>query len=366
MTRLAVTSLSLSHFRSHRTLDLDLDGRPVAIFGPNGAGTTNLVEAVSLLSPGRGLRRAAGEDLARAPERIGWRIGARLTAPDGAHEVDLRGEGGVRRLQVDGKTEAQARLGDVARVLWLTPAMDRLWMEGAAERRRFLDRIALSLLPGHAEAAVGYERAMRERNRLLRDQSRDSSWYEALEAQMGRFGADVAANRERALSRLAEARADGAFPAADLSLTGGQYGGADALSEALRESRRADLAAGRSLVGPHRDDLDALYAAKGVSARLCSTGEQKALLISVILANARAVASDFGAPPILILDEVAAHLDADRRAALFNAVCNLGGQAFMTGTGEELFEAMGPRAQYLRVAEARGESRVETVPQSSL
>jgi DNA replication and repair protein RecF len=363
---LAVTRLFLSHFRSHKAAELALDGRPLAIFGPNGAGKTNLVEAVSLLSPGRGLRGAAPEELARAPERLGWKVAASLASPDGPHEVETWSEGAGRLVAIDGKPAPQLALGAVARVLWLTPAMDRLWLEGAAERRRFLDRIALSLLPDHGEAVLGYEKAMRERNRLLRDQVRDAGWFDALEAQMAAHGARVTANRTEALARLAAAQA-------------GPRNGRDRLPRrhphardrgprrrarpAHRAARRpaAGPAAGRSLTGPHRDDLGAVYAAKGVPARLCSTGEQKALLISLILANARAVAATFGAVPVLILDEVAAHLDATRRAALFDEVAALGAQAWMTGTGAELFEGLGDRAAWLAVAEAEGVSRIDPV-----
>ena len=338
--RLAVARLRLSHFRSHLALELDFDGRPVAIFGPNGAGKTNLIEAISLLSPGRGLRGAAAEDLARSPERIGWKIAAVLESPDGAHEVASWSEGAGRRVEIDGKTAPQSGLGRMARVLWLTPAMDRLWMEGASERRRFLDRVTLSLFPEHGETAASYERALRERNRLLRDGSRDGVWYEALEAGMAEFGARLDAGRRAALARLAAAPVSDAFPRAELTLEGEGPRDRDGLAAALREGRGRDMAAGRGLIGPHRDDLGAVYAAKGVAARLCSTGEQKALLISLILANARAVAEDFGAPPVLLLDEVAAHLDGARRGALYAAIAGLGAQAFLTGTGVELFEGL--------------------------
>jgi DNA replication and repair protein RecF len=359
VSALAVSRLDLSHFRSHVRATLDLDGRPVAIHGPNGAGKTNLVEAVSLLSPGRGLRRAAGEDLARRPESIGWKVMVRIDGPDGPHDVETAGDGAGRRVEIDGKAAAQSALGAIVRVLWLTPAMDRLWMEGAAERRRFLDRVALSLAPDHGEAVLAYEKAMRERNRLLRDQVRDAAWYTALEAEMARAGARVNAARVDALARLGSAGPTGPFPVAALTLDTETPAGEADLAEALRAGRGRDMAAGRSLTGPHRDDLAAVYAGKGVEARLCSTGEQKALLISVILANARAVAQDFGAAPVLILDEVAAHLDAERRAALYDSVCGLGAQAWMTGTGPELFEALGDRAQWLAVRETGGVSRVE-------
>ncbi len=361
MARVAVADLALSHFRSHRQLRLGFDGRPLAIFGPNGAGKTNLVEAVSLLSPGRGLRGAASEELARAPERIGWKLAARIEGPGGAHEIETRTNGAGRSVQIDGKPATQTALGSVARVLWLVPAMDRLWLDGAAARRRFLDRAALSLMPDHGEAVLAYERALRERNRLLRDKVRDAGWYEALEAQMAREGARVTAARRAALEALAAAQdeAEAAFPRAELALETEAPAEAAALAAALREGRGRDMVVGRSLVGPHRDDLAAVFAAKGVPARLCSTGEQKALLISLILANARAVAASIGAMPILILDEVAAHLDADRRAALYDAVCGLGAQAWMTGTEAGLFAALGDRAMRLRVDEAGGESRVE-------
>ncbi len=357
---LAVARLWLSHFRSHRALDLGFDGRPVAIFGPNGAGKTNLIEALSLLSPGRGLRGAAAADLQRAPERIGWKLRAEVLSPDGAHGLASWSEGAGRVIEIDGKTAPQVALGRIARVLWLTPAMDRLWMEGAAERRRFLDRIALSLVPDHAEAALGYDRALRERNRLLRDGARDLSWYAALEAGMAEHGARLRAGRAEALARLAAAQAPAAagaaFPRAELTLEYEGPADREGLAAALAAGRARDLAAGRGLVGPHRDDLAARYAAKDIEARLCSTGEQKALLISLILANARAVAASFGAPPLLLLDEVAAHLDADRRAALYAAIAELGAQAFLTGTEAELFEGL--EGERLEVTEVGGVSQV--------
>jgi DNA replication and repair protein RecF len=323
----------------------------VALFGPNGAGKTNLIEAVSLLSPGRGLRGAASEEMARAPERLGWKVAAELAAPDGTHAVVTWSEGAGRRVEINGKPATQTALGDVARVLWLTPAMDRLWVEGAAERRRFLDRITLSLVPEHGDVALGYDRALRERNRLIRDGVRDLGWFEALEGRMAELGARLSANRSAALERLAAAPAAGEFPHADLALEGPGPRDADGLRAALRDGRAQDLAAGRSLTGPHRDDLGAVYQAKGVPARLASTGEQKALLVSVVLANARAVAADFGAAPVLLLDEITAHLDEERRGALFRAIEALGAQAWMTGTGPELFAELGDRAQRMAVSE---------------
>lgn len=364
MSGLYLSSLVLSHFRSHKSARLALDARPVAIHGPNGAGKTNLIEAVSLFSPGRGLRRAAAQDMVRRPEALGWKLTGVLHSLTQTHEIEIWAEdGGARQLRIDDKPAAQLALGRIARVLWLVPSMDRLWIEGAEGRRRFLDRITMSFIPSHAEAVLDFEKAMRERNRLLKDQVRDTHWYQALEGQMARSGAKIHAGRLSALEELraAQQEAETSFPVAELALTATEGEMPEAEEEyraALAESRPRDLAAGRTLIGPHRADLYGVYAAKGVPARDCSTGEQKALLVSLILANARALARSFGAPPILLLDEVAAHLDAARRAALYDEVCALGSQAWMTGTGFELFAELGQRAQHIEVTEEAGLSRV--------
>lgn len=361
MGGLAIETLALSHFRSHRATRLAFDGRPVAITGPNGAGKTNVLEAVSLLSPGRGLRRAAAEDLARRPEALGWKVTATVQGISAAHDIETWAEpGDTRQVRVDGKAATQASLGRVLRILWLVPAMDRLWIESAEGRRRFLDRMTLSFYPEHAEQTLTYDKAMRDRNRLIKDQVTDAHWYAALESQMAEAGEAITRHRRATIARIAAA-ADpaSAFPSADLTLTGpeGSEEPAD-LSLALAEGRRRDIAAGRTLVGPHRADLSARYTAKDVPADQCSTGEQKALLISLILANARALAQDLGRAPILLLDEVAAHLDEARRAALYDEICALGAQALMTGTEAELFSALGSRGQSLTVRETDEGSRI--------
>jgi len=368
-----VGRLTLSHFRSWRALEIAPEGRAVALYGPNGAGKTNVLEAVSLLSPGRGLRRAPLAEMARRPEEIGWRVTAELQAAgrpvEVATQVDLRD--GVRRLvEIDGVAESQAALGRLARVLWLTPAMDRLWGGAAADRRAFLDRAALSFEPEHGEVSLAYDKAMRERNRLLKEDRPDPAWLSALEAQMADSGAATALARARCAHRLtlAQESAKTLFPKAEIAILGAMESrlteviraGGDALSESLEiaeefridlaRSRGRDAAAGRTLEGPHRSDLQALFAAKGQPAHLSSTGEQKALLISLVLANARALAEKEGAP-ILLLDEVAAHLDSGRRATLYAEIADLGAQAWMTGTGAELFEALDAGAMKAEIAE---------------
>ncbi len=356
---LAVTRLNLSHFRSYKQGEIESDGSIVALYGANGAGKTNILEAISMLSPGRGLRRAAPPELMRRPEALGWKVSAELHSLSELHEISTRAENdSPRTVEIDGKKAPQTALGRLARIVWLVPVMDRLWVEGAGERRRFLDRMVMSFHPKHAEATLAYEKAMRERNRLLKDQVNEPAWYSALEGQMATSGAEIVANRADVLARLqiAQDSAQTAFPIAELSIIGDALTTPDELREAFSAGRTQDLRAGRTLDGPHRADLGALYQAKAVPARACSTGEQKALLISLILANARALRDDFGAPPILLLDEVAAHLDADRRAALYNELHALNAQAWLTGTGPELFEALGGRAHYLEIIDKENQS----------
>lgn len=365
----AVTHLTLSHFRSHRRAAVIVDARPVALSGANGAGKTNLLEALSLLSPGRGLRRAAAADLSRQPEGLGWRIGAMADLGAQKHEIDIRAEAGQSRsTRIDGKAATQTQMGQLMPVLWLVPSMDRLWLEGAEGRRRFLDRLTLSFFPGHATVSLAYEKAMRDRNRLLKDQIQDPRWYDALEVRMAEAGAQIQQNRQAALGLIRHAQdgAETAFPTSDLVLKWPDDADPgleeDSLTRAFAGSRAADLRAGRTLVGPHRVDLEATFRAKGVAAAQCSTGEQKALLISLVLANARALRDRDGISPLLLLDEIAAHLDEHRRAALYDEICALEVQAWMTGTDASLFEALGPRGQHLEVADMDGQSRVQPLP----
>lgn len=311
------------------------------------------------------MRRATVDEMTRSPENLGWKISGVLESLGHIHEVETSYKGeGSRSVLIDGKAAPQLALGRLARIVWLVPVMDRLWVEGAEGRRRFLDRLTMSMEPSHAEQSVIYEKTMRERNRMLKDGVRDPSWYTAIEKQMAQAGALIERNRMLTVARLQEAQkgADSAFPSADLSLIGAEGGAVipdqDDLLTAFEESRARDMAAGRTLVGPHRDDLNAIYTAKGTPAKQCSTGEQKALLVSLILANGRALSQDFGAPPIYLLDEVAAHLDASRRAALYDEICALGAQAWMTGTGSELFDSLGEKALYLEVSDHDGISQV--------
>ncbi|MGK2226478.1 MAG: DNA replication and repair protein RecF [Devosia sp.] len=335
--------------------------------GSNGAGKTNLLEAVSLLSPGRGLRRAAFETVQSQGSDIGWAVAATVETDDGPADIGTGATpDGGRRVRINGANARSIEaMSDYLRVLWLTPAMDGLFSGPASDRRRFLDRLVTTLIPSHSASVNDYDKAMRQRNRLLEDGG-DTAWLGAIEAQMAELGASIHLARTDSLSHLqtliGQSLDDASFPAAHLALTplfedGVEPAASAALEASLvdiwRQGRGRDRAAGRTLAGPHRVDLEVTYAQKGIPAALGSTGEQKALLIGLILAHARLVKLRTAITPFLLLDEIAAHLDPDRRRALFSALDGLGTQCFLTGTDRLLFEALGDRAQTITVREGR-------------
>ncbi|MDB5445606.1 MAG: recF [Phenylobacterium sp.] len=370
MTLVAFTRLTLTDFRSYARAELTLSGRPVFLVGPNGAGKTNLLEAVSFFTPGRGLRGASLAEVGRRlpGETAGraWAVAAELTA---AGEITRLGTGveqagAARRIvRLEGETVPPGRLPDQVRQVWLTPAQDRLFLEGAGERRRFFDRLVFAAEPRHAAHAGAYEKAQRERMRLLTEGPADPAWLDALEARLAEAGALMAEARARTLAALQaeiDSRGERPFPQARLSLTGAweqmaREGAQIAeieqrLAAALAAGRERDAAAGRALTGPHRGDLAVTHAEKDRPAAECSTGEQKALVLNLVLAQAARLARAEGQPsPVLLLDEVAAHLDRRRRGALFDEIEALRLQAFLTGTDEHLFEDLAGRAQGVRV-----------------
>ncbi|MFW2831196.1 DNA replication/repair protein RecF [Sphingomonas sp. ID0503] len=337
-----VARLALTDFRSHADTAIALGQGLIAITGPNGAGKTNLLEAVSLLTPGRGLRQAPLSEMARAGGPGNFAIFASLETAGGPVEIGTGTMAAAperRQVRVNQASTSVSALSEWLSVLWLTPAMDRLFSEAAGGRRRFLDRLVLALEPGHASHAARYEAAMRARNKLLAEpENADPAWLSALEAGMVEHGlalAEARAEAVRLLSARLEAQPAGPFARAGLVLEG-WVAGPDFAGE-LRGGRGRDAAAGRTLAGPHRSDLSVTHLDKGQRAQLCSTGEQKALLLGIVLAHADLVAERRGARPILLLDEVAAHLDPLRRAALFDRLAAGGGQVWMTGTEAALF-----------------------------
>jgi DNA replication and repair protein RecF len=347
-----IARLSLSDFRSYADAVLAPGPGLVILTGDNGAGKTNLLEAVSLLAPGRGLRGAALAEMARQGGAGGFAVAARLGETD-IGTGTLAAAPDRRQVRINGAQAAANSLSERLSVLWLTPAMDRLFLEGASGRRRFLDRLALALFPGHAVHAARYEAAMRARNKLLAEPGpRDEAWLSALEARMAEHGAALAAARADAIEGLSQRLTDapeGPFARAGLALEGG---GED-LAPALAAGRARDAAAGRTLAGPHRTDLQVTHLGKSQPAALCSTGEQKALLLGIVLAHADLVAERAGRRPILLLDEVAAHLDPQRRGALLERLEAAGGQVWVTGTEPSLFTAAGPSATRLAIENGR-------------
>lgn len=346
-----IERLDLNDFRNHGALSFRPEGRFVVFHGPNGAGKTNILEAVSLLVPGRGLRRAALADMARNGAGGGFAVSAQA---DGSQfgTATASGAPSRRQVQINGAAAAINDLAQWFAIIWLTPAMDRLFADGAGPRRRFLDRLVLSLDPAHAQHSSRYENALKQRNRMLADGQRDATWFDAIEARLAEHGAAISAARASLIELLTDELANmpaSPFAKPMLALVG------DAMvdPDALRASRSRDKAAGRTLIGPHRADLTVSHAVHGQPAAHCSTGEQKALLLSLILAHASLVARRRGSPPILLLDEVAAHLDPDRRAALFQKLAATGSQVWMTGTEASLFESAGADAMRVRVADGR-------------
>jgi DNA replication and repair protein RecF len=366
--RLALRRLALVDFRGYAGLRLEIDPRPVVLTGPNGAGKTNLLEAISFLAPGRGLRRARLGEIDRIGGAGPWSIKARIEADPGA--VDIRtgrasaGDRERRTVQIDGsEVDSQAVLAEVVAVVWLTPAMDRLFQDGAGERRRFLDRLVVSSDPAHAAQLARYAHALRERAKLLRAGRFDPSWLGALERQSAAAGVAVAAARRDAVRGLSAALIEplAGFPRAQLTLEGQVESWLEEspaldveerFAAALSGARQHDAETGITAIGPHRSDLVVHERASGRLASECSTGQQKALLVSLILAEARLRAAAGERQPIVLLDEVAAHLDAARRAALFEALCALGAQAWLTGTDAATFAPLGARAQFFTVQDA--------------
>jgi DNA replication and repair protein RecF len=421
----AVSRLVLSEFRSYKALRLETDAAPVVLTGPNGAGKTNLLEALSFLAPGRGLRRAKLSEVARRPSSANasganggdmpatpesatpesaipdWAVAASLGTPQGIVEIgtgrdpdsaQVNGGGpngpngfgggqveanhgerrfgnqrtGERRVvRIDGSpARAQSALAKIVSIVWLTPEMDRLFLGPASARRRFLDRLVYGFVPDHASRVGAYERAMRDRARLLREGRADAGWLTALEAAMAENGVAIAAARRDVVARLGQATdmGVGPFPRPSISLAGTVEGwlqdgpaieAEDRLRDALAASRPHDAHTGGAAHGPHRSDMVVHHVAKDMPAEICSTGEQKALLVALTLAVTRLQAAERGAPPILLLDEITAHLDGTRRGALFDEICALGAQAWMTGTDASLFAAMRGRAEFFNVAGGR-------------
>jgi len=369
-----IDQLKLTDFRNHTTTLINVDERHVVIFGENGAGKTNILEAISFLSPGRGMRRASYDQIGRANSSGAWAVFTRLHGPNDevsigtgllqtAHGVEAQ-----RKVHINGaQTKTSDALLEHSRILWLTPSMDGLFTGPASDRRRFLDRMVLAVDPAHGRRVNDFEKTMRARNKLLSEPYPDAQWLDANEVQLAELAVAVAYARQEMVSLLSRSIVENndpgsPFPDAIVSLSGsleneiGEVSASDLEDEyldRLKSSRGMDARAGRTLEGPHRSDLVVQHRPKGMPASQCSTGEQKALLIGLLLAHARLVGEMAGFAPILLLDEVAAHLDEGRRAALYDMISQLGCQAWMTGTDRDLFKALDNSANFLKVEDGK-------------
>ncbi len=364
--RLSVNRMRLTNFRCYTAAAFDGDERPVVLTGPNGAGKTNMLEAVSFLAPGRGLRQARLIDVDRRDGGTEWAVAATVAAAGNPVEIGTGRDNTTPRrvVRINGApASGQGALAEYVSIVWLTPQMDRLFLDGASARRRFLDRLIFGFDAEHASRISAYEHAMRERARLLKLGRQDDTWLSALEETMASRGVAIAAARREMAGRLARACAEGLgpFPRAGIAATGHvedwlddgpALAAEDRLRQRLAESRSEDAETGRTAIGPHRSDFAVRHLEKDMLAEQCSTGEQKALLIAVVLADARLQAAERGVAPLLLLDEVVAHLDAGKRRALFEEVRTLGVQAWLTGTDRLLFDDLESYAQFYTVADA--------------
>jgi DNA replication and repair protein RecF len=372
-----IRRLTLSNFRNYRAATVEVAADLVVLTGRNGAGKTNLLEAVSFLVPGRGLRRSRLDEVRRQPRPgempvpSGWAVAAVLDGPDGrvvlgtgleaAPAANGDGEGGRRVVRIDGRTAAsQLALGQHVAAIWLTPQLDRIWVDGPGNRRRFLDRMVAAFDPAHAGSLAAYEQAMRQRARLLAEGRSDPHWFTALEDTMARHGVALTVARMDLVARLDQAArlGVGPFPRASLALAGevetwmagmAALDAEDRLRLRLAANRGVDQQAGITTCGPHRSDIAVRHLDRDIAAADGSTGEQKAVLVAIVLAHARLATLARGRPPLLLLDEIAAHLDARKRAALFAEIVALGAQAWMTGTVASTLSPLAGQAQFLRI-----------------
>jgi DNA replication and repair protein RecF len=386
---LSLLNLSLRNFRTYSEQDFAFQEKIVVLHGPNGSGKTNLLEAISLLSPGRGLRGAATSSVTKKGDGTikGWKISARTLTAEGLLTISAKGgliSENRRSIEIEKKTITQVKLGYFTQMLWIIPAMDRIWNAATSERRRLLDRSVLSFAPDHAGNVIEYEQAMRERNCLFRQKKMHPEWLDVLESRMAKSGIAIAAARVKALHRLnkAQEHVGADFPAMKLRALGpweekfsqffSQCSSNDAdydessilefliaeFSDSLRKNRHKDLQSGRTTEGPHLSDFDVIYTQKNLAAKDCSTGEQKMLLLGFILTNVYALKEVRGIFPILLLDEVSAHLDEEKCSYVFEELLALGSQIFLTGVDRGIFSSLEGRAQYLKVEYQKDTSHI--------
>ena len=355
MSSVGIEKLKISNFRSYKNLELFFGSIPTVIYGKNGVGKTNLLEAISLLYPGKGIRRSNFHDMINLSKNLPWKVEAVCRKNNNLFELETFSDGKGRVVRIDGKKVPQSNLSSNLKIIWFLPPMDRIWMESSKDRRKFLDRMVFSLDIDHAKRCAQYEKLLRDRNRLLKDHVSDSSWYLAIEKQMSILGFEIDSRRRYFIENLNKALTEDNlhFPAIKLKLKDEPIENNEVLFENLIHQRDKDLVSGRTNYGPHADDLQGFYLEKGIDVKYCSTGEQKLSIISIILSNAKLIKEKHNVSPILILDEITAHLDEVRKENLFSELLSLESQFFISGTEIGIFNSLSTKAKFLELDERK-------------
>ena len=355
MSSVAIEKLKIRNFRSYKNSEFFFDSSPAVIYGKNGVGKTNLLEAISLLYPGKGIRRSSFQDMINISKNLPWKVEALCCKNNNLFELETSSDGKGRVVRIDGKKVPQNNLSSNLKIIWFLPPMDRMWMENSKDRRKFLDRMVFSLDINHAKRCVEYEKLLRDRNRLLKDHIADSSWYLAIEKEMATLGFEIDNSRRNFIEKLNKAliEKNQNFPPIKLNLKDEPFENKEAFFETLINQRRHDLVSGRTNFGPHTDDLRGFYLEKEINVKYCSTGEQKLSIISIILSNAKLIKEQHNASPILLLDEITAHLDEARKESLFSELLSLESQFFISGTEVSIFNSLSMKAKFLELDERK-------------
>ena len=355
MSSLGIEKLKISNFRSYKNLEVIFDSIPTVIYGKNGVGKTNLLEAISLLYPGKGVRRSSFHDMINFSNNFPWKVEALCRRNNDFFELETSSDGKGRDVRIDGKKVSQNSLSSSLKIIWFLPPMDRIWMESSKDRRKFLDRMVFSLDINHAKRCAQYERLLRDRNRLLKDNIVDSSWYLAIEKEMAKLGFEIDNSRRDFIEKLNTALTEKNhyFPLIKLNLKEKPIKNKEVFFEDLIDQRGKDLVSGRTNCGPHTDDLHGFYLEKEIDTKYCSTGEQKLSIISIILSNAKLIKEEHNTSPILLLDEITAHLDEVRKENLFSELLSLESQFFISGTEIGIFNSLSTKAKFLELDERK-------------
>ncbi|MFL2800248.1 MAG: DNA replication/repair protein RecF [Paracoccaceae bacterium] len=355
MSSLGIEKLKINNFRSYKNLELLFDSTPTVIYGKNGVGKTNLLEAISLLYPGKGVRRSSFHDMINFSNNSPWKVKALCRRNNYFFELETSSDGKGRVVRIDGKKVSQNSLSSSLKIIWFLPPMDRIWMESSQDRRKFLDRMVFSLDINHAKRCAQYEKLLRDRNRLLKDKIVDSSWYLAIEKEMAKLGFEIDSCRRDFIEKLNTilTEKNRYFPPIEINLKEKPIKNKELFFEHLIDQRGQDLVVGRTNSGPHTDDLHGFYLEKETDTKYCSTGEQKLSIISIILSNAKLIKEEHNISPILLLDEITAHLDEVRKENLFSELLSLESQFFISGTEIDIFNSLSTKAKFLELDERK-------------